>query len=656
MACVLLAVGLARGQQPPPENPVKGLNLEQLATVEVTSVSKEPERAFRTPAAIYVITQEDIRRSGAKTIPDVLRLVPGVEVAQIDSNKYAIGIRGFVGRLSKQVLVMIDGRSVYTPLFAGVYWEMQDTLLEDVDRIEVIRGPGGTIWGSNAINGVINIITRRAQDTRGTLVSAGGGNVDQGFLHFRYGAGSDTASYRVWGKLFSRGPEFHTDGRNFDDWRRAQAGFRTDLKLGSRDELTIEGDGYDSIAGQKLGLSFYSPPALVNQEGNANLSGGNLLGRWRRTLSTRSDIMLQAYWDRTARDDLNFREIRNTFNVDFIHRIRLRRHTLIWGAGMRQSPSRFFQVVPTVDFEPHRQTYSLYSGFIQDEIALAPRRLSLTLGTKLEHNSFSGFDAQPSARILWTPSNRQSYWAAVTRAVRTPSRIEDNFRFDYLAAPSVPLFLRLIGDGQFTPEQMIGYEAGWRGRPATNWLIGIAGYYNQYDDLLSVENLPAAVETTPAPPHLVLPLYLRNGVRGNTKGVEISSTWQPFPAWQLRGSYSYLHLNVRNKLGSNDASTVKQEEGDSPAHQVVVRSSFNLPRRFELDIIYRYVSALPDQQVKAYSTADSRLAWHWRQFEFSVVGSNLLQPHHAEFGGDPGGLVEIRRSAYGQITWTAGGR
>ena len=360
---------------------------------------------------------------------------------------------------------------------------------------------------------------------------------------------------------------------------------------------------------------------------------------------------MQAYWDRTDRDDLNFHEIRNTFDIDFIHHISFSRNNVIWGAGMRQSPSRFLQVVPTVDFEPHHETESLYTGFVQDEIAVVARRLSVTLGTKLEHNSFSGFDAQPSGRLTWTPTDRQTFWAAITRALRTPSRIEEGFKFDYLAVPAIPLFLRLIGDGDFSPEQMIGYEAGWRARATRNWLIGISAYYNHYDDLLSVENRPPVVETSPAPPHLILPIYLRNGIEGNTKGFEVSSVWQPVSAWRVQGSYSYLHLNVRRKPGSDDASSVMQEEGDSPAHKVVVQSSWNL-RQFEVSLDYRYVSAIPDQKVRAYSTADARLAWRIApHIELAVTGQNLLQPQHFEYGGDPGPLVGIKRAVYGQITW-----
>src|SRR6266851_7404806 len=271
-----------QSNQNPPEN-LKQVSLEQLGQIEVTTASKVPVKATRTPAAIYVITQEDIRRSGATSIPEALRLAPGVEVARVDSNTWSLGVRGFESTLSRSVLVLIDGRSVYTPLFAGVYWQVQDTLLEDIERIEVIRGPGGTIWGANAVNGVINIITKRAQETHGTLVSAGGGNLDQDFANFRYGAGNSKGfNYRVYGKAFTRGPEFHPDHQQFDDWRMGQIGFRTDWDAHNPDKLTLQGDIYYGDAGQRVGITSYSPPFMTNVEQNAELAGGNLLGRWER--------------------------------------------------------------------------------------------------------------------------------------------------------------------------------------------------------------------------------------------------------------------------------------------------------------------------------------------------------------------------------------
>ena len=486
---------------------LKDLSLEQLSQIEVTTVSKELAPAFRTPAAIFVITQDEIRRSGATIIPDLLRLVPGVEVAQIDSDKWAIGIRGFQGRLAKDVRVLIDGRSVYTPLFAGVYWESQHVMIEDIDRIEVVRGPGATIWGSNAVNGVINIITKSARETRGMLVSATGGNVDQGALAWRYGGGSDRLSYRIYGRGFTRGPEFHSDGQNFDDWRMGQTGFRMDWNPSARDTFTVQGDAYDTIAGQRLTISRYSPPINPAVQANGDFSGQNIRAAWRHALASGGDIQVQAYYDRTDRDDLNYEEIRHAFDIDFVHHIPLGRHDVVWGLGAHISPARFYQTVPTVDFLPHEQTYNLFSGFLQDEIALVPDRLAVTIGTKLEHNSFSGLEYQPSVRLAWTPNTRNTIWGAVTRAVRTPSRIEEGFRYTALLQPSTPLYVRLIGDGNFSSEQLIGYELGYRTYINKAGFISIAAFHNRYDDLLSVENRPAAPEATPPPPHLVVPLY-----------------------------------------------------------------------------------------------------------------------------------------------------
>jgi iron complex outermembrane receptor protein len=659
LVTALLLNGVALGQAPRPATEpnsavaLKRLSLEELSQLEVTTVSKEPFPAFRTPAAVYVVTQEDIRRSGATSIPDVLRLIPGVHVAQIDSAKWAIGIRGFQGRLSKAVRVLIDGRSVYNPLFAGVYWEVQHVLLEDIERIEVVRGPGATIWGSNAVNGVINIITKSAMDTRGMLVSAASGNVEQGQLSWRYGAGTERLSARVYGTGFTRGPQLHVDGRNFDDWRMGQVGFRTDWVLNERDTITFQGDAYSTITGQKLVISQYSPPAAPAVEDNGFYSGQNLRGVWRRALKDGGEILLNAFFDRTDRTDLNYHELRDTYDVDLIHRIPLRRHDVIWGVGARLSPSEFTQTEETVDFIPHKQTYNIFSGFLQDEIALVPDRLALTFGSKFEHNTFSGFEVQPSGRLSWTPNRRHTVWGALTRAVRTPSRIEEGFRFTALLQPALPLYVRLIGDGEFSSEQLIGYEFGYRILIKQSALVSLSAFHNSYDDLLSVENRPPAVETEPPPQRLVLPLFFRNGVRAASSGVELLGVWDIGESWRLRGSYSFMGLNARNKTTSNDLSTVGQLEGDSPAHKAVVQSMFNLPKGFEADLQWRYVSSVPNQRVPAYSTADIRVGRRLgRELELAVVGQNLLQPSHLEYGGNPGPLVRIRRSAYVKLTWT----
>jgi len=428
---------------------LKQLSLEQLGNLEVTTVSKEPGEIQRTAAAIYVLTQEDIRRSGATSIPEVLRLVPGVEVAQIDSSTWAVGIRGFGNSFSKSVLVLIDGRNVYTPLFAGVDWKLQNVMIEDVERIEVIRGPGGTIWGTNAVNGVINIITKNSKDTQGTLVSVGGGNVDQGTGEFRQGGKfGRNINYRVYGMAFGRGPQFHSDHDNFDDWQLGKGGFRMDWDNRGSDSFTVQGDLYKGGVGQRENLAFYSPPASINLDGTEHVSGGNILGRWSRKLGEASDFQLQAYYDRTYRLGPQLGETRNTFDIDFLHQWKvLPRQDIIWGLGARWSPSDFIQTVATVDFLPHHQSDNIYSAFAQDEIAIVRDKLSATIGSKFEHNIYTGWENQPGARLLWTPSTHQTVWAAVTRAVRSPSRLDEDVQQTQLFSPATPpIYLRIAGN------------------------------------------------------------------------------------------------------------------------------------------------------------------------------------------------------------------
>jgi len=637
-----------------PEVPLTQVSLEELGEIEVTTTSKQPVKASQTPAAIYVITQEDIRGSGATSIPEALRLAPGVEVARVDSNTWSLGVRGFGSALSRSVLVLIDGRTVYTPLFAGVYWQVQDTLLEDIERIEVIRGPGGTIWGANAVNAVINIITKNTKETYGTLVSSGGGNLDQGFVNFRYGSGNGHSfSYRVYGKAFTRGPEFHSDGRQFDDWRMGQTGFRVDLDSNDRDTFTLQGDIYRGEAGQRLQITSYSPPYMTNVEQNAELAGGNLMARWKRVFSNRSDIQLQTYYDRTNRSQANFAESRDTFDIDFVNHLKLPwRQDFLWGLGTRLSSGNVTEVVPTVIFTPNHLTDKLYNAFIQDEIPIVSNRLSLTIGSKFLHNNYSGFEAQPSARLLWTPNPRQTFWGAVTRAVRTPSRVEEDLQLTGLFMSNPLTFYRVVGDRKFSSEKLIGYEVGYRSLIKPKFYVDIAAFYNNYTNLLSIEPGTPFSETSPPPGHVVFPLYFRNGLLGNTSGFEISPDWTPTRWWRLRGSYSYLHIDLNQSSGSQDISTANSIQGSSPHHQVAIQSSFDLPKKLELDQSFRYVSALPAQQLGAYTTADVQFSWHaTRSLSLSVVGQNLFQPHHAESGGDPGSLVGMRRSAYVKLTW-----
>ena len=637
---------------------LKRLTLEELSDIEVTTESKDPVKLSRTPAAVFVITREDIWRSGVTSLPEALRLAPGVEVARIDANNWAVGIRGFGTRLSRSVLVLIDGRTVYTPLFAGTYWQVQDTLLEDVDRIEVIRGPGGTIWGPNAVNGVINIITQNAANTHGTLASVGGGNVEQGFLDFRYGGGNGkNTSYRFYGKGFNRSSEFHQDGQNFDRWRSAQTGFRLDWAKQDRDTITFQGDMYKMSAGESVAGASYTPPYSFVLNKNAPLSGGNILARWTKRFAGGSDIQLQGYYDRTNRAEPNFAETRNTFDVDFVHHLSVPgRQNVIWGLGARSSIGDTSAVISGLTFTPGRSTDKLVSAFVQDEIGIVGNRLMLTVGSKLLHTNYTGFAAEPSARLLWAPTAKQTVWLAATHALRTPSRAESDIHLlGYLGvAIGLQAFGRFDGNPDFQPEQLNSYELGYRQRISSKVSVDLTTFYNHYHDLLGQAlNGGIFIEAVPAPQHIILPAHFVNLIRGNTKGIEIAPDWRPTNRWRLVGSYSYVHINLTEPAGSQDSSTIGGTTGSTPQHQVAAQSLLDLPKRLEFSQIIRYASALPAQSAPGYTTADLRLSWRTQEnVELSLVGQNLLQPHHPEYGGDPGAIVGIKRGVYARLTWT----
>jgi iron complex outermembrane receptor protein len=637
------------------DEPLTQLSLAELGNVVVTTTSKEPEEVWKTPAAVFVLTEEDIRRSGATSIPEALRLVPGVQVSRIDEDHWAVGIRGFADQFSKSILVLMDGRSLYTPLFAGVYWALQDTMLEDVERIEVIRGPGATIWGANAVNGVINIITKSARDTHGGLASVGGGGVDQAMVGARYGSEKGkNFDYRLYGKGFVRGTGFHPDHQGYDTWRNGQVGFRTDWDITNSDLLTIQGDAYKGGVGETVQFGSFNPPAQITSNQAVAVSGGNLLARWRHDLHKGSDIQVQAYYDRTFALAPHYQETRNTLDLDFLHHLTLPwRQNFIWGMGVRLSPSDFVQTVATLDLTPHHIANNVYSGFVQDTIALIPNKFSVTIGSKLEHNNYTGFEVQPSVRGSWTISSRQMFWAAVSQAVRTPSRIEEDFELtDFLIANPL-IYLKIDGNKKLSSERLLGYEAGYRTRIASQFYVDVAVFYNHYDNLVDLGPQTVTVDSTPPPPHYTVHFPWANGIQGSTEGFEIAPDWRPSRWWQAKAAYSYLNMNLKNKPGNVDTGTVTNDETSSPHNQIAVESRFNLAKGFEFDQTYRYVSALPAQLVSSYSTGDAHLAWRaTRHFEFAVFGENLFQPQHAEFGHSTELNVGIKRSIYAKITWT----
>ncbi len=651
---------------------LKQLSLEELMNVEVSTVYRRQEKWRETAAAVFVITSEDIRRSGATSIAEALRLAPGVHVARVNSNQWAIAARGFADRLNRTILTLQDGRSLYSPLDAGTHWDVQDTLLEDIDHIEVVRGTGGTLWGANALNGIINVITKSAKDTQGVYVSGGGGSQEQGFGSVRYGGKiGEFTSYRIYGKYFDRAGEFSPGLGAFDGWNMGRVGFRSDSDLKAGDGLTLQGDLYDGSIGQRDVNATYSPPFQELVQRDADASGGNLLGRWKHQTGEESDLSLQAYYDYNFRRESRVQERRNTYDLDLQHSFRLPwEQGVTWGLGYRLS-SDHVGTIPTIRFIPASRDEHLFTGFLEDEISLLQDSLRVTLGSKLERNFFTGFEFQPGARLLWkpVPTSGHVVWAAVTRAVRTPSRVERDASVDFFggqlpasppAGTAVPVFARLIGDGQFGSEKALAYEIGYRPELSKILIVDLTAFYTRYSNLFSAESTGGLfVETSPSPPHVVAPVFFRNRMDGEGWGSELSATATVFDWWRVGGSYSYLQTSLWKERGSQDPRVLADLEGLDPQHEVRLRSLMNPLESVELDAQLRYVDHVRDpseeRNIPRYVTLDLHVGWRpIKQLELSAVGQNLLQDHHGEFrGGLPPipPLVEVKRGGYGRVTW-----
>ena len=643
-AVVLLCASLAACAQS-----LKDLSLEELGNIEVTTQSKQPEEIWQTPAAISVLTQNDIRRLGATNLPDLLRMIPGVFVGTVNSSNWAVGIRGFTSNFSKSLLVLIDGRSVYTPLFGGVYWAVQGTMLEDIDRIEVIRGPGGTVWGENAVNGVINIITKKSSDTQGVLSTTVAGNLEKYNGELRVGGGAGTAfTYRLFAKGFVRGPEIHPNQQDPDEWHMVRGGFRTDWSADPRDHVVFQGDLYTGTnPRESIGIDTEDP-----------VSGGDLLVRWSHDLSSAQDntsnIYVQAYFDRTIREGKIFGERQNTFDIDAVARfLPSARQTAIVGLNYRSNPTYFTPHNPFVDFLPHTQNYELYSLYGQDEIALIERKLFLTAGLKAEHNPYTNWEFAPTGRLLFRASDHQTYWAAVTRAARIPSQLEENFR---LAVPLAPrLELLISGNKNFKSEILLGYEAGYRHLIARNFLLDIAAFFNNYDQLQGFLPTTLQVDPIPTPPVPALTSLYGNTVEGSTRGIEFAPDWKVTSHWRLIGNYSLLRYNLKSRPGFSDPATITGYVGSSPLHQWSIQSRIDLPLHFEFDQDIRRIGSLPAQQVPAYTTADLRLGCRWKGLDVSLNGRDLVDNGHTEFaaGDNTVATLGVRRSIFAKVVWTS---
>ena len=637
--------------------------------MEVSTVSRTESTVGRSPAAVFVITNEMIRRSGAKCIPEVLRMAPGVQVARIDANKWAVTIRGFNGRFANKLLVQIDGRSVYTPLFGGVWWDVQDVVLEDVERIEVIRGPGATVWGANAVNEIINVITKRTSDTQGAYVQGGAGTEELGFATARYGGRiGDNAHYRIYGKWFERDTGFASADNAHDDWRMGRGGFRADWTPNACDTLTLQGDFYEGSAGERSRYPSLTPATafVTTVDQDEATRGGNGLFRWRRELSDDSDWALQTYYDRTERAFLGngFAEDRDTFDLDFQHRFPLGcRHSIIWGFGYRNTKDAIrnsdltIGTQPITSLIPDQRADDLFSYFVQDEITLREDLLYFTMGSKFEHNDYTGFEFQPTARLLWTPSPRHCIWTSISRAVRTPTRIEDDMRVLVLPVgvvdpPGIPIFPEAFGSRAMVAEEVMAYEAGVRVQPTDRFFWDLAVFFNQYENLRTTDYSPFPV---PGPGgSLVVPGVMGNGARAQTYGFEIAGTYDVTGCWRLYAAYNFLII---------PSSDTGSEIGD-PRNQIYLQSSWDVCCDLHFDVAWRYVDLLPGMSavsetgipsVPAYNAMDVRLAWDARPgLELAVVGRHLLDSSHLEAPTDLFlGTVntEVEAEVYGTVTW-----
>ena len=630
--------------------------------IQVTSVSKTEQKLSQAAAAIFVITQEDIRRSGAMNIPDLLRMVPGMDVSQISANDWAVSARGFNQQFSNKLLVLIDGRAVYTPLLGGVNWDTQDVPLEDIDRIEVIRGPGATLWGANAVNGVINVVTKKAADTQGGLVTAAGGKQGQAQSTAQYGGAiKDKTNYRVFAKYLNYGSlPAVGGGSGQDNWNLLHGGFRADSKISSSDSLTVQGNLFTGQEGATIiHLFSVDPPVIGNLNANNQLSGGNVLGRWDHIFSSRSDTTFQFYFDNYKRTGPESRETRNTIDFDFNHHfVWGSRQDVVWGAGYRRT---WDQDLGTIDqaFDPPDTDLRLFTFFVQDTIALRHDRLFLTAGTKVEDSYFTGFGVEPSVRLAWTPSKWMTLWSAVSRAERTPTQRDTGLNASLAAFPDplgsrTPVEVILFGNPEVQSEHVLAYEAGFRAQPNGRISVDVSTFFNRYDHLVSLEPGAKVFQPTPAPARFVIPITFANLMYGTTEGGEISANLKLTDRWTLSPGYAFLEMHLHTKPSSQDASSVAEFEGSSPQHQAQLRSHVDLSHGLSWDASAYFVSALPIQGVASYTRIDTQLKWKFAErADFSVVGQNLLRDHHLE-SLDALTLVNsslIKRSAYAKFTW-----
>lgn len=634
-------------------NDATELDMADLLKMKVTSVSKKAQALSDAPSAIFVISNEDIRRSGVTSVPEALRMAPGVDVARISSSRWAVTTRGFNGGFANKLLVLIDGRSVYTPIFSGVYWDAQDVMLEDVDRIEVIRGPSATLWGANAVNGVINIITKHTENTQGGLLTAGGGNLERGFGSLRYGKRlSDDTYGRVYVKGFERAEFTGLNGLAAEDsWSRQQGGFRMDSRLSGQDELTLQGDLYRNQLNQSFLLPSFVPPFLKKADTHAKVAGWNLTSRYKHIISSTSEYSLQFYYDHTERDEITKDQVLDTLDIDFQHNFQIfSKQNFIWGLGYRSyldnlGTTTYFSV------DPRKRNIQLFSAFTQDEIMLIDDKLWLTIGSKFEHNDFTGFEGQPTAKLMWAPSPRHRVWGSVSRAVRTPSRLENDLTvlegvFPIPALNGMALPITLNSNRSFRAEELLSFELGYRFTMAKKLSLDLTAFYNDYNNL-------RASTPTPITSNGVIPFLFTNQDTAKSYGFEASAIWQMTDWWRWDAAYSFFNSEVSRKPLNQPLESI------SPNHKISLRAGITPVDRLNLDFWLRYNSnikslssrALGLVPVEEFVTLDARIAWQVHTaVELSLTGQNLLDSRHLEFIEETYLLpTEIPRGVYGKV-------
>lgn len=632
-------------------------DLETLLDIEVTSVSKKEERLSQTAAAIYVITQEDIRRSGFTTLPEIFRMVPGMQVARVNANQWAISSRGFNDTYSNKLLVMVDGRTVYTPSFGGVFWSDQDLMLEDLDRVEVIRGPGATLWGANAVNGVINIISKKARDTQGLLLSASYGTLEQPLTNLRYGGKiGENLHYRLYGRYLNHADFEGSAGNSMrDDWQMGSGGLRLDWEPTEYDLFTLQGDYRRGKVGELEQAPRLTPPYSEIVLSENNNTSANILGRWTHTFSERSDFSLQGYYDRIEHGELGSETRENTFDLDLRQRFWLgSRNEIIWGGGYRYLPGEQ-TVGPRLNWSDTVTHHQLANVFVQDEITVVEDRLKLTLGSKFEHNDFTGLEIQPSARLLYTPTERQSLWASAARAIRIPTRLDTTAIVDLAvippnAASPVPVLARILGDPNFGVEEVFSYEFGYRIRPHKTVSLDAAGFVNVVNGVRHfVPGAPYFV-ATPVP-HAVVDAVADRHYDGLSFGAELAAQWAVTDSWRLHAGYGWIDFETDSTVAMG-AST--------PEHQFHVRSYLDLPANVQLMGAAYYVDAIAPSDgqqnipVDSYVRVDVGVTWRpIPSLELGIWGQNLLDQGHVEFTTyrSPQS-AEVPRSVVGRITWS----